>query len=86
VVNEFFLGFNDVIEEDLMRVIEESISSRRTLASFNATFIDLIPKYNNPSSFDEYMLISIGNCICNIITKIIARRVKRLLSKKISSE
>eukprot|EP01018_Ginkgo_biloba_P003770 Gb_15008 [translate_table: standard] len=76
---EFFLGFYEVIEEDLMSVIEESRSSGRILAAFNTTFIALIPKSDNPSSFDEYRPISLCNCIYKIIAKIIARRVKRLL-------
>jgi hypothetical protein len=45
---EFFLGFYEIIGDDLLRVIEESRTSGRVLATFNSTFIALIPKSNNP--------------------------------------
>jgi len=37
-------------------------------------------------TFEKYKHVYLCNCIYNIITKIIARRVKRLLSNSISSE
>jgi hypothetical protein len=40
---EFFVGFYKVIEDDPMKVIKESISSRKMLIAFNATSIALIP-------------------------------------------
>ena len=83
---EIFLGFHDILEEDLIRVIEESRSPMRIIAPFNATFIAFILKFDNPSPFEEYIPISLCNCIYKFIAKIIARRVKRLLLKTISNE
>ena len=40
---EFFVGFYKFIEDDPMKVIKESIYSRKILVSFNATSISLIP-------------------------------------------
>eukprot|EP01018_Ginkgo_biloba_P034237 Gb_24170 [translate_table: standard] len=70
---EFFLGFLEVIEKELLRVIEESRVSGKMLAAFNSTFIAPIPKSDNPSSFEEYRPISLCNCIYKIIAKVIAR-------------
>lgn len=39
---------------------------------FNSTFIALISKSNNPSTFDDYIPISLYNCIYEIMAKIIA--------------
>jgi hypothetical protein len=83
---EFFLGVYDIIKEDLMRVVEKSISYGKFLATLNATFISLIPKSNNPSTFGIYRPINLCNCIYNITSKIIAIRIKRLFSKSISNE
>jgi hypothetical protein len=52
----------------------------------NSTFIALIPKSDNPSSFDDFRPISLCNCLYKIISKVISRRLKVILSKNISSE
>eukprot|EP01018_Ginkgo_biloba_P038193 Gb_37994 [translate_table: standard] len=83
---EFFLGFYDLVEGGLLKVIEESRVHGKVLASFNATFIALIPKVDNPTSFEEYKPISLYNCIYKIVSKVIAKRVKNMLSKSISNE
>jgi hypothetical protein len=83
---EFFLGCYEFVEEDLRRVIEVSRTSDKILATFNTTFIASIPKANNPTSFDNFHSISFCNCIYKIISKIIARRLKGILSRHISAE
>jgi hypothetical protein len=66
-------------------VINKSRNLGKILASVNATFIALIPKYDSSNSFDEYRPISLCNYIYKIIANIIALRDKRLLSKFISN-
>jgi hypothetical protein len=46
----------------------------------------MIPKDDNPTSFEKFRPISLCNCIYKIISKVIARRLKRVLSRKISNE
>jgi hypothetical protein len=42
---EFFIGFKENIEVDILRVVEESRTSRKVLANLDATsFIAIIPK------------------------------------------
>jgi hypothetical protein len=60
---EFFLGFYEILEEDLSRVMEESHTSKKVPTTFNTTFIALIPKNDNPVSFEEFHPISLCNCI-----------------------
>jgi len=72
--------------KDIINVIEESRVIGFIHPPFNATFISLIPKQNAPKSLDEYRPISLCNCIYKIITKIIRRRLKGILSEFISQE
>jgi len=52
----------------------------------NANFISLVPKTDNPSSFEDFEPISLCNCLYKIISKVISRKLKVILSKHISRE
>lgn len=81
---EFYQVFLKPWGEDLLKVIEHSRSSGNILESLTSTFIALIPKTDNPTTFDEYIPISLCNYIYNIMEKIIANRMRPILSKHIS--
>jgi hypothetical protein len=66
--------------------VEESRKNGRIHEPFNATFIALIPKLDKPTSFDDFRPISLCNCIYKIISKVISRRLKDILSRHISLE
>ena len=83
---EFFLGLHDMIDPDLLQVIEDTHISGRIPASFNSTFIALIPKSDNPSIFNDFWPISLCNYIYKVVAKVIARRFKITLSANISAE
>jgi len=67
-------------------MVEESKILGVIPGGLNATFLTLIPKANNPSSFDDFHPISLCNLCYKIISKIIANRLKPLLSKALSLE
>jgi len=52
----------------------------------NVTFIALIPKTDNLTSFEDFRPISLCNCLYKIISKVISIRLKVILSKHISRE
>jgi len=66
---EFFTRFYELIEEDLLRVVEECLITGRILRAFNITFSILILKKDKHESFDEFKTISLCNCVNKIIAK-----------------
>eukprot|EP00253_Pinus_taeda_P034418 PITA_34418 len=81
---EFYIAFYDLISNDLLRVIEECRVTGTMYNAINSTFIALIPKSDSPSSFDDYRPISLCNVLYNIISKIIANRIRPILSRHIA--
>ena len=47
------MGCYEVIEDDILRLIKESMNSMMILATFNSTFIELIQTKDNPISFES---------------------------------
>lgn len=56
------------------------------LAKLNSTFISLIPKAVDPQKFADYRPIALCNMLYKITSKIIANRIKGILSANISNE
>jgi hypothetical protein len=75
-----------MLGEDLLKVVEEVRRSIRVLPNFNSNFIDLIWKFDYPTDFGEFRLISLCNYVHKIIAKILAMRLNKLLLKVISLE
>ncbi|VFQ72955.1 unnamed protein product [Cuscuta campestris] len=53
---------------------------------YGSTFISLIPKKDNPKTFDDFRPISLSTFMSKINTKLLANRLKTLLPKIISEE
>jgi hypothetical protein len=83
---EFFLHFFDLVGTDLLDLVEESRLRGRIIGTLNSTFLTLIPKENNPSTFGDYRTIALCNLCYKLITKIIANRIKPILSRTLSGE
>jgi len=71
---------------NLTVVVEESRSLGKIHSPFNATFIENIPKCDEPSRFDQYRPISLCNCIYKLISNVISKRLNPILSANISLE
>lgn len=67
-------------------MVEESRRTGQILKAFNATFLMSIPKEHGADMLGKFRLISLCNVILKIITKVMANRLKPLMSGLISLE
>jgi len=82
---EFYLAFYEILGQDLLKVVE-CRTTGSLYHAINLTFSALIPKSDSPSSFDDYRPISLCNYIYKIIFKIIANRLRPILSRHIAPQ
>eukprot|EP00253_Pinus_taeda_P029408 PITA_29408 len=71
---------------EITDVVEDSRQKGVIYRPFNSRFIALIPKKDDPESFEDFRPISLCNCIYKIISKVIALRIAPILSRNISME
>ena len=83
---EFFSYFFDLVSVDLVQMVEESRLYGNIPGCLNSTFLALIPKENNPTTFGDYRLISLCNLCYKLISKIISNRIKPIMSRKMLEE
>eukprot|EP00253_Pinus_taeda_P035974 PITA_35974 len=83
---KLFQHFFDKIGAKLIEVVEESRKKGAVYSPFNATFVALIPKKEVLESFEDFRPISLCNSIYKIIAKVIAVRIKPILSRCITNE
>lgn len=83
---EFFADFFDVVGVDVLRVVEEIQRLGEMPLILNSTFIVVVPKLDRSYSFDDFQPIAPCNSLCKIVAKIIAIRIKPILSNIISLE
>jgi hypothetical protein len=83
---ELYLHFFELMGQDLLEAIEDSRTRGLVNKHLNNTFIVLIPKQNLPRHFSDYRPISLCNLSYKIITKIIANRIRPLLSRALAEE
>jgi hypothetical protein len=83
---EFFLHFFDLVGVELLELVEDSRLRGKVIGALNSTFLTLIPKENNPTTFGDYRPIALCNLCYKLISKIIANRIKPILSRTLSGE
>jgi hypothetical protein len=69
-----------------MEVVEDSKNKGEVVRSLNSTFLALIAKVNKPTSFYDFRPISLCNLCYKFISKIIANRIKPILSRSLFEE
>ena len=82
----FFLDFFDILGINLVEVVNESRIKGMVFGALNVTFISLILKVENPNTFSVFRLISLCNLVYKLISKIIANRMKPIMSRWMSTE
>ena len=64
---KFYLAFYDILGPELLELVETSQIEGRVSPSLNSTFIALMHKKENPSTFSDFRPIS----LCNLVYKLI---------------
>ena len=80
----FYKVYWPIIKTDLVHMVTAFQNKAKVGGCTNSTFLALIPKEVNPSSFDRFHPISMCNASYKILSKIITNIFKILLSKLIS--
>lgn len=83
---EFFLGFWDLVGNEVLEMIEETHNPGIVSGVLNTNFIALIPNNSKPNTFDDFRPISLCNFVYKVITKNIAEIKKPFLARVISRE
>jgi hypothetical protein len=80
----FYVKYWNSIKHTVLKAVGNLFQSTRLLREQNHSFIALIPKCMGASSVNHFRPISLCNIIYKIISKLLANRLKPLLSKIIS--
>jgi len=80
----FYRACWDIIKIDLLRMIKTFHQKSKVGGNTNSTFLALIPKEVNLSSFERFKPISLCNASYKILSKLLANRIKPLLENLIS--
>jgi hypothetical protein len=83
---EFFSHFIDLVGSDLLLMVEDARTTGKISNSLNSTFLVLIPKTDQPTSFNDFRPISLCNLVYKLIAKIISSRIKPVLERSLSFE
>ncbi|VFQ90762.1 unnamed protein product [Cuscuta campestris] len=83
---EFYKSCWDIIKEDVVKAVQEFFLGIPIPKSLNECSIILIPKKDNPITFEDFRPICLSNFIAKVNTKVISQRLRNLLPKLTSEE
>eukprot|EP00253_Pinus_taeda_P028075 PITA_28075 len=82
----FYKACRKIVKNDIWEIVEDLGRSKTILKSLNSTFIALVPKVEEANTPKKFRPIALCNVIYNIISKVIANRLKMILPGIISQE
>ncbi|GKV49436.1 hypothetical protein SLEP1_g56186 [Rubroshorea leprosula] len=80
-----FLKFAwNILKEDFVSFFNEFHRNGRLVRGLNSSFLTLIPKKHNPTELKDYRPISLIGCVYKLLAKVLANRLKAVMSEIIS--
>ncbi|KAJ9542203.1 hypothetical protein OSB04_028709 [Centaurea solstitialis] len=80
----FLRKFWDIVGEDSYKAIKDFEEAPSRIAMSNNSFIALIPKAKDPLCLNDYRPIHLLGCVTKVISKVLANRLKLVISEVIS--
>ena len=80
----FYQSYLSLLGEDIVQGVLEYLNSGSLPPSLCHSFINLIPKVESPKYISEYRPISLSNVLYRILAKVLANRLKKIMSQLIS--
>lgn len=77
----FYKHYWDTVGEQVILAMQSFFRNGWMLKEFNQTFIVLIPKVKGAHNFNKFQPISLCNVYYKIISKILVKRLRPLLSR-----
>ncbi|XP_024626870.1 uncharacterized protein [Medicago truncatula] len=81
---DFIKDFWSELKGDIMRFVLEFHRNGRPSKGINSTFIDLIPKIDNPHRLNDFCPIALVGCLYKILAKLLANRLRQVMGTVIS--
>jgi hypothetical protein len=72
-----------IIKEDFYRLFNSFYENCSDLRCLNGSFIMMVPKPGSPSGVNDYWPISLLGCPINLITKLLANRLQKVITSLI---
>ncbi|XP_024004813.1 uncharacterized protein LOC112081968 [Eutrema salsugineum] len=82
---EFYRSTWDIIDDDLVKAVQEFFNSGKLLKQWNCTAISLIPKKVGAEKLVDFRPISLCNMVYKVISKILARRLQAITPGMVSN-
>ncbi|KAL5569589.1 hypothetical protein UlMin_026164 [Ulmus minor] len=79
----FFKSYWDIVGDDVVMMVRDFFITGSLHPNINSTNLVLIPKTKNPSTINHFRPIAVCNIVYKVISKILAERLKPLLSRLI---
>ena len=73
-----------MVKDDIMKVFKDFFEIGKFVRSLNITFLVMVPKKGVLEEFKDYRLISLVGSLYKLIAKVLANRLKKVVSKVVN--